>query len=337
MDDKDKSLWIWDPQTDKSTKFANKVSTYQWSPTGDKIAYFAENGIFVMDLRSKEVVLLGGGYYETYTWSPDGIQLVFSEGCKVHLIDSNGANKRLLYDLNEGGSGGGGEISKDLIDEYLRGQRQFWTRGPIAYWSDDGTKIAIVLAIGRCRNHVLSINANGSSAKTCSYIMDCKALLPKSSTIDPYLGYSSSSPVFIKNEDGALFQYKYDGLSIAEDAGGWPQPDIWVLDVRKRGTIMYNWGFHNNIWITTTIGTEKRITSQPTFKNQGMITKDGKWIVFTETTVKNGRLDSVGGAFDADLTVNIIAMNIETGFTKKINAQSNAVNPAWQFPARSIK
>ena len=55
MDDKDKSLWIWDPQTDKSTKYANEIATYQWSPTGDKIAYIGEKGLSVTDLKSTEM------------------------------------------------------------------------------------------------------------------------------------------------------------------------------------------------------------------------------------------------------------------------------------------
>jgi TolB protein len=71
----------------------------QWSPDGRRIAYDADDGIFVMNsdgTGNKRLTRSGGGPY----WSPDGKQIAFTSGGKwtddAYVVNADGSGERRL-------------------------------------------------------------------------------------------------------------------------------------------------------------------------------------------------------------------------------------------------
>ncbi len=101
-----------------------------WSPDpdGERIAFVAENNIWVIDKEGKEESkdwLTSFGYNDYPSWSPDGSQLAFYSGNGIKLIEvDTKENKRLT------GSGG------------MRSDFPGWSNYPA--WSPDGERIVLV-------------------------------------------------------------------------------------------------------------------------------------------------------------------------------------------------
>ncbi|MBU1752696.1 DUF11 domain-containing protein [bacterium] len=76
-----------------------------WSPDGKKIAYFNENGLWVVDVGSqstRNVYAIGtGSYVWSICWSPDSQQIAFSaDDNNIYTVGVNGSN---LSKINQGG------------------------------------------------------------------------------------------------------------------------------------------------------------------------------------------------------------------------------------------
>lgn len=98
-----------------------------WSPDGEKIAFVAENNIWVIDKEGKEEsqFVTSSGYNDYPAWSLDGSRLAFYSGNIIKLIKVDGSEERRLT-----GSGG------------MRSDFPGWSNYPA--WSPDGKRIVFV-------------------------------------------------------------------------------------------------------------------------------------------------------------------------------------------------
>ncbi len=98
-----------------------------WSPDGERIAFIAENNIWLIDSEGKEEAqfVTSSGYNDYPAWSPDGSQLAFYSGNIIKLIRADGSEERRLT-----GSGG------------MRSDFPGWSNYPA--WSPDGERIVFV-------------------------------------------------------------------------------------------------------------------------------------------------------------------------------------------------
>lgn len=106
-----------------------------WSPREGKIAFAAENNIWVIDEEGKEGPrrITPSGHNDYPSWSPDGNWIVFSSGGTVSMIkaDGSGEKKRLT---------GPGGMKVDFPG---------WSGFPS--WSPDGERIAFISNRGKMR------------------------------------------------------------------------------------------------------------------------------------------------------------------------------------------
>jgi hypothetical protein len=80
-------------------QYGNGFFPHTWSPTGDRVAWFASDSLNVTTVATgattsiaSETGYAGGGL----AWSPDGARILFGTGVEIHTIDPSGANRRKI-------------------------------------------------------------------------------------------------------------------------------------------------------------------------------------------------------------------------------------------------
>jgi TolB protein len=137
----------------------------QWSTDGRKIAFQANNGIYIVNADGTQLTRIGaaGGLAGEPAWSPDGTKLLYAksslqpgavEVTQLWTINANGSDNRRIY---QGLSPGGG-----------------W---PLPFWSPDGKHIAVATNAG-----VYVMNADGSGVRRVGEPADEVAWQPIPST-----------------------------------------------------------------------------------------------------------------------------------------------------------
>jgi Tol biopolymer transport system component len=129
-----------------------------WSPTGDRIAYAASDGAFVIRRDGSGRTPLGAG--ANLAWSPDGSMLAFdsSSGGPIRVVRPDGTGRRAVtrgrYDSSPAWSPDGGSLvfarsSSAGADPWLYvvgadggGLRALGVQGSAPSWSPEGTKLA---------------------------------------------------------------------------------------------------------------------------------------------------------------------------------------------------
>ncbi len=115
---------LYQHETEKGLKESYHPS---WSPKGERIAFVAENNIWVIDKEGKKPRrITSAGYNDYPAWSPDGKSLAFYSGGAIELIKIEGSEtpKKLT------GSGG------------VRSDFPGWSGYPS--WSPDGKRIVFI-------------------------------------------------------------------------------------------------------------------------------------------------------------------------------------------------
>jgi Tol biopolymer transport system component len=138
----------------KITEVTDYVSAAspQWSPDGQRIAYGADPGIFVIDADGSHPKLLvsGTGYAPGVpSWSPDGTKLAFfnvrlepnGQAIEVWTITTDGSAKNRVY------------------HSVSRG-RPAYLAAPV--WSPDGTRLAFAAASGPRGDGTFLVNPDGT-------------------------------------------------------------------------------------------------------------------------------------------------------------------------------
>lgn len=129
-----------------------------WSPTGDRIAYAASDGVFVIRRDGGSRRRLGAG--AGLAWSPDGSRLAFdsSSGGPIRVAKADGRGARKVtagrYDGSPAWSPDGQRLvfsrsptagadpSLFVVGSDGNGLHSLGVQGAAAAWSPDGTRIA---------------------------------------------------------------------------------------------------------------------------------------------------------------------------------------------------
>lgn len=326
-------LWLWNPSSKASTKLAESVRSYLWSPDGKYIAYAADNNLIirnVTDASKTTKIEQTRGYF---AWSPDSTQLAYLQDCKVYVINVSGTSTRLIYDINGHGiggkgGGGGGDEARDYIQEAIDNFPDF--NNEIGFlWAKDGTRIALVSPAFGCDLSGVIIQVDGKWLSKCDVLNECHKMLGKSTT-DIYLRQQDNLRILLKDDPNVLYRYKYDGVNLSVDAKSPDLVDRRLMTDMVRRAKLTNWGFHNNLWGANSDSSPRRITNTQSFKFQGMISADRAWILFVDIQVKNGGLRE-GRDFTGDLVSNLWAVRISDGKLVQITTSGDAKLGAWQL------
>jgi hypothetical protein len=247
--------------------------------------------------------------------------LAYIDGeCRLHVVGADGSGDYMLADL-EGDIMGAGVYYEDLVDDFIRNDdffdRMYGSVLNYVLWSQDYTRIGI--STEQCGSVV-------SAIVTLDGRLEEGAL--GATTSDPLVGSTDVPNVFLKDEQGALYYYTYEGISIKHLEPEVSNHDL-IGDLEARSA-MVNWGFHSNFWIRDADGQSHRLTDTPSYKWQGMWSPDRAWVVFTELLVRQGYLDDSFNAFDGDLSMDIWALHPQTGTLLRVTDIGNAHLPSWQ-------
>jgi dipeptidyl aminopeptidase/acylaminoacyl peptidase len=91
----DRSGKVWPLVTDEAS---DSVGPAAWSADGQRIAFFRRGrGIFVLDLRTKQVTQLTNGSTDAFPgWSPSGERIAFTRESNVYTMSADGTDVRLV-------------------------------------------------------------------------------------------------------------------------------------------------------------------------------------------------------------------------------------------------
>lgn len=131
-------------------------SNPDWSPDGSKIAFASDRGggmhIYVVNADGSGLTKLteepGGDM--SPRWSPDGKRIAFSRLGSLMVMDSDGSNVTLIF-----------EISPESVDDLCQ------SGGFIGGWSPDGTELTFYAAtLSSGVGHICIVNVDGSDLRT---------------------------------------------------------------------------------------------------------------------------------------------------------------------------
>jgi TolB protein len=210
------------------------VNHVSWSPDGQKLAFFAANmgryqyGIYTVItdgslLTRLDPHLVGDVVNLEPNWSPDGKQIIFSQGNRIHIMDANGSNAYFVTEGNYPSWSPDGRLiifvrryEQNLFGDiftldmnsntYRQLTHDFYANAPA--WSPDGKQIAFYGYDQKGENAgIFLMNADGSNmvrltenSAEPSWSRDGKRIL-----------YADSSEVYEANVDGSGIQ-KIEGL-----------------------------------------------------------------------------------------------------------------------------
>lgn len=181
------------------------VTDLAWAPDGQRLAYAAAGGVWVMDVSdaiSRQIVTCGVDANAcSIAWSPGGSRIAVAQAGRLELVDPDGGNRTLVHEergiVQPIWSPDGGRIAFQIIGGDPNDQRRRLVMvdrdgsdrtellGPLPgigawdpAWSPDGSRIAY---LGSTDVRV----CDGSSTENCQDAWDLRVMAVDLNTLEP--------------------------------------------------------------------------------------------------------------------------------------------------------
>ncbi|MCA1670263.1 MAG: hypothetical protein LC793_23340, partial [Thermomicrobia bacterium] len=316
-------LVVIDIATGKATTVAKAINAIPaWSPDGTTLVYALSKGTETGVPIDKE------GKPRTLNGTPDVVQ---TTGYDVHLVNADGTKDRVIaHVLPIAQCGGGGELLDPVLnfldaDQFIGASQQM-------AWAVDNSLIAFsAFAV------TFTFRPDGSNVKQAAACESPElGTLIGATTDDPYIP-ANNVQVRLQDDADAL-RWRYErGLFPTTILTGCPgdASDFKPCDNTKKGTA--NAGYRNQIIARLADGTEKRLTTSPTFKYHVSISPDGTAVAFTAITMSDytaavGAYNSKTGTWKAytGYTTDVYIVRIAGGAEQKVSSSGGGHHPSWQ-------
>ena len=320
---KNLDLVVIDIATGKATTVAKAINTLPaWSPDSTTLVY----GLIARP--EKAPLLDANGKAIT---APNGTpQTIDATAYDVHLVNADGTKDRVIAHLVPVAQCGGGGGEPDPIQDFLGGD-QFIAGAQQAAWAADNSLIAMTAGPG-----TFTFRPDGSGVKQ---VASCSS--PEMGTVigattdDPYIP-ANNLQVRLEDDADAL-QWRYERgvfpTTIVAGCAAHVPWDFVPCDNAKKETA--NAGYRNQIIARLPDGTEKKLTSSPTFKYQVAVSPDGTAIAFTGITVSDYaaavKFDTTNGYTPyAGFTTDVYLVRLTGGPEQRISTSGGGHHPSWQ-------
>ena len=316
-------LVVIDIATGKATTVAKAINAIPaWSPDGTTLVYALSKGLadgVPIDQDGKPLTLNG---------MP---QVVNGMIYDVHLVNADGTKDHVIAHVLPFAQCSG---EAELIDPVLNflDADQFIGAPQQTAWAADNSLIAFSAA-----DATFTFRPDGNNVKQAS---SCAA--PELGTLigatidDPYIP-ANSVQVRLQDDADAL-RWRYErGLfptTILTGCNGEPT-DNKPCDNMKKGTA--NAGYRNQIVVRLADGTEKTLTSSPTFKYHVAVSPDGTAVAFTAITMID--YNAAISAFNPSsgswktftgYTTDVYIVRITGGAKQRVSMSGGGHHPSWQ-------
>ncbi len=316
-------LVVIDIATGKATTVAKAINAIPaWSPDGTTLVYALSKGLadgVPIDQDGKPLTLNG---------MP---QVVNGMIYDVHLVNADGTKDHVIAHVLPFAQCSG---EAELIDPVLNflDADQFIGAPQQTAWAADNSLIAFSAA-----DATFTFRPDGNNVKQAS---SCAApelgTLIGATTDDPYIP-ANSVQVRLQDDADAL-RWRYErGLfptTILTGCNGEPT-DNKPCDNMKKGTA--NAGYRNQIVVRLADGTEKTLTSSPTFKYHVAVSPDGTAVAFTAITMID--YNAAISAFNPSsgswktftgYTTDVYIVRITGGAEQRVSMSGGGHHPSWQ-------
>jgi len=316
-------LVVIDIATGKATTVAKAINAIPaWSPDGTTLVYALSKGLadgVPIDQDGKPLTLNG---------MP---QVVNGMIYDVHLVNADGTKDHVIAHVLPFAQCSG---EAELIDPVLNflDADQFIGAPQQTAWAADNSLIAFSAA-----DATFTFRPDGNNVKQAS---SCAApelgTLIGATTDDPYIP-ANSVQVRLQDDADAL-RWRYErGLfptTILTGCNGEPT-DNKPCDNMKKGTA--NAGYRNQIVVRLADGTEKTLTSSPTFKYHIAVSPDGTAVAFTAITMID--YNAAISAFNPSsgswktftgYTTDVYIVRITGGAEQRVSMSGGGHHPSWQ-------
>ena len=315
-------LVVIDIATGKSNTVAKAINAIPaWSPDGTTLVYALIKG------PEKGVPVGKDGKPQTLNGTPQAVQGI---GYDVHLVNPDGTKDRVIaHVLPFAQCGGGGEELIDPVINFLDAD-QFVNGAQQMAWAADNSLIAMsVQAV------TFTFQPDGSNIKQAAACSSPEmGTLIGATTDDPYIP-ANNAQVRLQDDADAL-HWRYErGLFPTTILTGCTAADNKPCDNTKKGSA--NAGYRNQIVARLANGTEKTLTTSPTFKYDVAISPDGTAVAFTAITMSdyNAALatynpDTGNWKTYTGYTTDVYIVRITGGAEQKISTSGGGHHVSWQ-------
>ncbi len=316
-------LVVIDIATGKATTVAKAINAIPaWSPDGTTLVYALVKGM------ETGVPIDKDGKPRTINGTPDVVQ---ATGYDIRLVNADGTKDRVIaHVLPSAQCSGSGELLDPVLN-FLDADQFIGAPQQIA-WAADNSLIAFSTS-----TETFTFRPDGSDLK--------QAAACESPELGTVIGATTDDPYIPANNVQARVQDDTDALHWRYERGLFPttiltgctgEPsDNKPCDNTKKGTA--NAGYRNQIVARLADGTEKQLTTSPTFKYHISISPDGTAVAFTAITMSDynaavGAYNSNTGSWKAytGYTTDVYITRMTGGAEKKVSTTGGGHHPSWQ-------
>lgn len=139
------AIWLYDAETRSKQVLLNAemadsrldLSSYQWSPAGDRLLIEGEGNLWLFDVKTKRLKrLTPESEARAPAFSPSGDRIAFTRKNDIYVLDiATGKIRRLT-------SGGGATILNGMLDWVYKEELAYRATSRAYVWSPDGKEIA---------------------------------------------------------------------------------------------------------------------------------------------------------------------------------------------------
>ncbi|GLI47762.1 hypothetical protein [Methanoculleus bourgensis] len=251
-------LWIVDTRTwhtQRLTSFGNVSFRPYWNPSGDTIAFFADQGIWTVERNGSNLTRLTADRSLELCrgWSPDGKRIAYLFNDSFWVMNADGGNTRQIID--------GTSTTFDKI---------------FSAWSPDGTRIAV-----SCPEGLLIVEVDGGM-DTLMEVGDCS--LPAWSPDGSRIAYVSTDGIQTVRPDGS------GNRKIVDDHVFPSESPTWLASGDKIAYLTWD----KEIKVVNADGTGERVVTSIKDGISFSVSGDGKRVAYsTLGTVRLSRMDGI--------------------------------------------
>jgi len=293
-----------------------------WSPDGTTLVYALIKGVedgVPIDKDGKPLTLNGAP------------QVVKGTAYDIHVVNADGTKDRVIaHVLPFAQCGGAGELLDPVLnfldaDQFIGAPQQ-------TAWAADNSLIAFSAAAA-----TFTFRPDGGNLK--------QAAACESPELGTLIGATTDDPYIPANNVQVRLQDDADALRWRYERGLFPTTiltgctgeasDNKPCDNSRKGTA--NAGYRNQVVARLADGTEKPLTSSPTFKYHIAISPDGTAVTYTAITMSDynaaiGAYNPTTGTWKAytGYTTDVYIVRITGGAEQKVSTSGGGHHPSWQ-------